>query len=138
MSTAYVVQQNRLLHEGTLPRGRCYNPGMLSLFPELLFLSLFAPFIFRVTLAILFGLASWVRFKKGLFVLSIAEALVAILLFIGAWTQLAALGALVLLGIYLYSQSLAPYTRSTLLLALPIAFSLLITGAGAFAFDLPL
>ncbi len=111
---------------------------MLSIFPELLFLSLFAPFILRVTLAVLFGLASWARFKKGPLALSVAEALVAILILIGAWTQLAALAALALLGIYLCFRSHAPYTRSTLLLALPIAFSLLITGAGAFAFDLPL
>lgn len=111
---------------------------MLSLFPELLFLSLFAPLLFRITLSIVFALASWNRFKHGALVLSVIEALAASLLILGAWTQAAALGAFVLLVFYLYAPRYAPYARSTILIALPVAFSLLITGAGALAFDLPL
>lgn len=111
---------------------------MLSVFPELLFLSLFAPLIFRIALAVLFGLASWNHFREKGIALSAAEALLAILLLIGAWTQLASLGACALIALYLLSPRFAPYARSTVWLMLPVTFSLLITGAGAFAFDLPL
>lgn len=111
---------------------------MLSLFPELLFLSLFAPLLFRIALAVYFVLAARTHMQKGLTVLSTVEILVAVPLLIGAWTQIVALAALALCAYALYTPRTRTYPVSTLALMALISFSLLITGAGAFAFDLPL
>lgn len=61
------------------------------------------------------------------------------LLFIGLYTQIAALivMALTSLGI-LRNKTVPEYPRTTLVLMGAVALSLFITGAGPFAFDLPI
>jgi TRAP-type mannitol/chloroaromatic compound transport system permease small subunit len=114
---------------------------MLTLFPQILFLAPFSALIIRLALAILFALAAWRRSGEagGLArAWSMAEGILAVLLIVGAWTQATALvaGILIIVGLLYPSVRLTNTTAS--MLALVLCFSLLITGAGAFAFDLPL
>ena len=114
---------------------------MLSVFPEILFLSPLAPLLIRVALGGVFAYTAWTHMKSAdntTRVLSIIEGVAAILLVVGAWTQPAALAALVLLAAHAFMPHLRVVSREATLLALVMAASLLLTGAGAFAFDLPL
>ncbi len=65
-----------------------------------------------------------------------------ILLLIGAWVQLAAMiGALTVIKHLVFFrryEKVLPFEKSTYWLLLAICLSLVVTGAGAFAFDLPL
>ncbi|HEY4526866.1 MAG TPA: hypothetical protein VJK53_03405 [Candidatus Paceibacterota bacterium] len=114
---------------------------MLSLFPQILFLAPLSAFVIRIALAILFAGASWRHISEPsltMRVFAIVEIAVAATLVAGAWTQAVALGAAVLLLAGLFVPSLRANPRSTALLALVMCLSLLVTGAGAIAFDLPL
>ncbi|MBI2025511.1 hypothetical protein HYT04_01855 [Candidatus Kaiserbacteria bacterium] len=114
---------------------------MLSVFPEILFLSPLAPFLIRVALGIIFGLAGWTHFQRQDIAsrgLSVVEFVIAIALVVGAWTQPAALLASIVTLMWLFQPTSRVYARSTVLLSLIMALSLIVTGAGAFAFDLPL
>lgn len=114
---------------------------MLSVFPEILFLSPLAPLLLRASLGALFALAAWKHAQYpgiasralGTIELALAIALVA-----GAWTQPAAiLGSAVIL-VWLFRKESRVYEASAIMLALAISLSLVVTGPGAFAFDLPL
>jgi len=137
---------------------------MLTTFPSLLMYSFFVPMLLRVAVALFFAKLAIGHFKHkkdvanelarhfkflshessiwltGLLIL--AELGVGILLFVGAWTQIAAiLAALGFLKMAYFSPRMplyAPLARSTYFLLIVICLTLLITGAGAFAFDLPL
>jgi uncharacterized membrane protein YphA (DoxX/SURF4 family) len=126
--------------------------------------SFFVPMLLRVVVALFFASLAINHFKgkkevaaelahhfkflshetsiwlTGLLIL--AELGVGILLFVGAWTQIAAiLAALGFAKMSYFSPSMpryASFPRSTYALLIAISLSLLITGAGAFAFDLPL
>jgi uncharacterized membrane protein YphA (DoxX/SURF4 family) len=137
---------------------------MLTTFPSLLMYSFFVPLLLRVAVAAYFayqaighfknkkGVASeldhkfkWLSHESSVWLaglLILAELAVGILLFVGAWTQIAAiLAALGFLKMAYFNDTLptyAPLPRSTYILLIVICLSLLITGAGAFAFDLPL
>ncbi len=69
-------------------------------------------------------------------------ALIGIGLFFGIYTQLAAIfGAIVTVKLIVYKNlypAFVPLTRISSALLLVICISLILTGAGAFAFDLPL
>lgn len=114
---------------------------MLSLFPEILFLSPLAPFLIRVALGILFAFAAWAHLKRPDFTsrtFSIVEFVIAAALTAGAWTQPASLLGSIVVAVWFFQPTSRVYTMSTILLALTMALSLIVTGAGAFAFDLPL
>jgi hypothetical protein len=66
------------------------------------------------------------------------EAIVAAGLLVGAWTQAFALVAGVLVSVGLLYPKVAISNRTAALLALVMCLSLIVTGAGALAFDLPL
>src|SRR3989344_447644 len=131
---------------------------MLSLFPDLLTFSLLGPFILRIVAGLIFidlGALSfkgekqaWVSAFTSLSLprptlwvkaLGIVEILGGILLFIGLFTQ----GAALALVIILLFEGLVEYRDPALLkrgfsfyvMLLAITLSLLLTGAGAFAFD---
>lgn len=114
---------------------------MLALLPQILFLGTFAATLIRVTAAFMLAYSSWRRmsapslFHKGF---AAVETAVSIALFVGAWTQVAALLAVVLIAASLFSPTLRVWPRSTLALLLVMAATLVVTGPGAFAFDLPL
>ena len=132
---------------------------MLNPFPSLFFLSFFAPTILRVAAACvmayiaythilnreaiakthfpLIGAGAWVAWVS-----IIVEILVGASLFFGYGTQYAAiLLALIALKYMVWAGKYPKYfiySRSTAFLLLVIALSLLLTGAGAMAMDLPL
>jgi len=123
---------------------------MLSLFPDLLTFGLLAPFIIRLTLGLFYivwgnkhlrivwgkggrnmdHLVWWTsRFSV------LAAFLAGISVFAGLYMQV---GALVLAALSLFFAYNEPSTRVQFLLLAAMAFSLLFSGAGFFAFDLPL
>ncbi len=133
---------------------------MLNPFPHLLVYSFFAPTLLRIAVACVFaylavfhfrhrrevasevsmlsaGVAIWII---GLYIA--IEAMTALGLFLGYDTQIAALvGAILSLKLLLLRPSLrhvAPLSRLTYALVGVICLSLLVLGAGAVAFDLPL
>jgi uncharacterized membrane protein YphA (DoxX/SURF4 family) len=136
---------------------------MLTTFPSLLSLSFFVPMLLRITVAVVLAYQAVAHFKNkravadeightfkfisheaavwlvGLLILG--ELAVGILLFVGAWTQIAAILATLgfaKLTLFHRIHAYAPLARSTYFLLIIISFTILITGAGAFAFDLPL
>lgn len=135
---------------------------MLNPFPEILFLEPLAPFILRVTAGIIFlligyshltkerreGIASDLEVKWGVvgtysaWIFGGAEVLVGISLILGFLTQIGAIiggiAALKLLWFRKIYPRLAPDSSAFYTLLLAICLSLLFTGAGAFAIDLPL
>lgn len=118
-----------------------YTVSMLSVFPEVLFLAPFSASIIRVALGGVFAYAAWMHMKSTdrlTRVLSVVESAMVIFLIAGAWTQLAALGALLIIIVHFLIPRLRTVSLSTALLSLVMCVSLLVTGAGALAFDLPL
>lgn len=133
---------------------------MLNPFPQLLVYGFFAPALLRVTVAIVFFCMSlhFMRARKQMagtpapfigkpgVALVIFSALVylalGLTLFFGWETQIAALIGILasLKSIWLARtwKAWAPYARSTYILIAVICFSLVLTGAGALAMDLPL
>ncbi|MEK9185854.1 MAG: DoxX family protein [Patescibacteria group bacterium] len=134
---------------------------MLNVFPDLLTFSMLAPFIVRVVAGFTFlntGILKLSR-EKGrwlislevlkisrasvvLKILAVIEIVGGVLLIVGAWTQLAAL----ILTLFTAAAFFIEYKDPSILkrnlpfylLLLSITLSLLFSGAGAFAFDLPL
>lgn len=113
---------------------------MLSYFPELLYLAPFSGLLIRVAVAVVLGMIAlqgirakdtWTRAS------GVVTGLAALFLFAGALTQPMALIALLSI-----IESLVRIDRtlpkSTLWLALVMSLTLLLTGPGPFAFDLPL
>lgn len=114
---------------------------MLSLFPELLFLSPFAAFLIRIALAGVFGFSAWRRVRSAstlLIVFGVVDAALALAFLLGFYTQLAALIGVLCTAAWLIKSDWNPYPKSTSALALIMCISLLVLGAGPFAFDLPL
>ncbi len=134
---------------------------MLNPFPELLAFSLLGPFILRLVVGLVFidlGMLkfkserqSWIEsfkalhlnpagFLVGLF--GLIEVVGGILLLIGAYTQIAALAFVILVGLEFFVEyknaSILKRDLTFYLLVLAIAVSLLLTGAGAYALDIPL
>lgn len=116
---------------------------MLALWPlsELLFLGPFAALFIRLALAYIFGRSAIARLRTGtplLKAFGVIDGALALAFFFGTYTQVAALIGLVCTAAWLLKQSWNPYPRSTTALALVMCLSLLVLGAGPFAFDLPL
>jgi len=120
---------------------------MLSLFPYLLSYTFFVPFILRLAVA---GILLWATyplvFTRDISlrerVMAITISLPAVLLAIGLWTQAAALIVAVAIALDALSPRHVPIihafdTRTRALLTI-IAFTLVLSGAGAYAIDLPL
>jgi len=132
---------------------------MLSLFPQILFLAPLGLTLIRVSAGITFlWLAYWhgsrehelrsVRFPvvgRGAWIVWVSvawEVAVGAALIVGFYAQLAALlGALSAVKFLLWRTrypQFIPLARQTSVLLLAICLSLLVSGAGAYAFDLPL
>jgi len=134
-----------------------------SIFPELLTFTFFAPLLLRVAVGTLFF---WMGYKhltkerrtaeesvlhgrkwgplSSVFIWSLGtvEILAGGALFIGLYAQVAALAGVLLSALHIklhrcYS-TFSPYPKTYYLLLAVICLSLILTGAGAFAFDLPL
>lgn len=126
---------------------------MLALFPELLDWSFFAPTLLRVALAFLFFGAAKEFFAFAKFetetvnarsfpLLALLLGALALLFFTGALIQAAAaIGfSFALLAFVLRGHSTRYLTkpREHYALVMAVSLSLIVLGAGAFAFDLPL
>ena len=114
---------------------------MLSLLPQILFLGAFAATLIRLTLSVMFAIQAWRNASKiGIAprAFALIEAGIAAALFAGAWTQAAAIVAVVALAISLLAPQFRAWPRSTVAMMLIMSITLIVTGAGAFAFDLPL
>lgn len=120
---------------------------MLSLFPSLLSWSQLSPTLIRIVLGAVLLYQSYHELRSGKVstttkAVGVIEALSGILLFIGLWTQLAALVIVVdlIIRLILKAKSRAFLTDGVnyYLLLLVLAVSLIFTGAGLWGFDLPL
>lgn len=122
---------------------------MLSLFPSLLTYELLGPFLLRLTLGVTFAYFGYKRIKSQkensntrITVYGAVEIALAVLMIIGLYTQLAALVmALILVIKLVYKIKKRAFLTDGVnyyLLLLVMALSILVTGAGAFAFDMPL
>jgi len=132
---------------------------VLTPFPELLTFGILAPTLLRVAAALVFVYLAYHHYKDRndraarafpilgdamwvVWAAVVIEVATAAGLFFGYYTQYAALvGAAIALKQLVWSGSYQRFfilPRSTAILLLVIALSLLVTGAGAFAFDLPL
>ncbi|OGG52393.1 hypothetical protein A3H16_01245 [Candidatus Kaiserbacteria bacterium RIFCSPLOWO2_12_FULL_53_8] len=132
---------------------------MLSLFPQLLFLAPFSATLLRIAAAVVFFSIAWTHWQKreqlgdiefivvgkGTWIPTFAAALeflIAVGLFLGMYVQLVAiLGALAALKALIWKRRysvMIPISRTASALVFVICLSLVFTGAGAFAFDLPL
>lgn len=129
---------------------------MFSVFPAMLVYYLFGAFILRIAAAVtLFYFAKQhivtVRktgteitqtYRYIFWILAAFEVVVGALLFIGLYTQVAALAgmaiAVALKMFYFLKAPVVLHTKATYFLLFMICFALIFLGAGAFAFDLPL
>src|SRR3989344_8392904 len=114
---------------------------MLSMFGDLLTFSLLAPFIIRLFLGLYFVLWGWSLLRKPAegslfkkYFLSAISLVGGIFVAVGFLTQIATL-FLMILSLYLAKRD---SNRVTFILLFAMALSLLFSGAGFFAFDLPL
>lgn len=134
---------------------------MLNPFPDLLVYSLLAPFILRVVAGLIFMNLGVLAFKneKERWIISLStlnisnpklavkifgaiEIISGISLILGFYTQIAAL----ILALLTFAEAYVEYKDPTILkrnfvfyiMLLAITLSLLLSGAGAFAIDLPL
>lgn len=134
---------------------------MINPFPELLSLSLLAPTLLRLALSVYIINLGISKIKKdnsalgsffeslgfkpsNLYIKSLAyiELIVGIMLFVGFLTQIAALVVAIIMFVSLIVAIRHPETKlkgiSTYALLFIIAISLVLTGAGLIAIDLPL
>jgi hypothetical protein len=134
--------------------------SILSVFPGLLFLTPLAIALLRVVLGLFVLAIAWQVSDNRhaltnpkfplighapewlILIAGSAYGVVGGLLLVGAYTQIAAfvavLGSIKLLVLSRWYPELRLFPQSTYALLLTIALALVATGAGAFAFDLPL
>jgi hypothetical protein len=114
---------------------------MLSLFPELLFLAPLSATVIRIAVSCVFAYSAYTRTRSSaalLRVFAVVDAVIALALLLGMYTQLAALAGLVCAAAWLIVPAWRPLPKSTVALVFVMCASLLVTGAGPLAFDLPL
>ena len=134
---------------------------MLNPFPELLMYSLLGPFLLRILLGLIFIDLGFLKFRSekerwlasfetlglrpaDLFVplYALLQIIGGLLLLAGLWTQVAALAFVIFSGIELYvewqARDILKRDMVFYLLIFTISLALLLTGAGAYAVDIPL
>ena len=114
----------------------------LSTFPFLLNFQLVAPLILRLAVGLFVLFSGWQRLKKNHKWLSVVYAISGILLLVGFYTQIASVIALLLNGFdfHIDQKEIPRTTEQKIIHALSsiILISLLLTGPGFWALDLPL
>ncbi|HEY4478413.1 MAG TPA: hypothetical protein VI775_01065 [Candidatus Paceibacterota bacterium] len=122
---------------------------MLSLFPSLLTYEELAPLIIRIVLGITLGYFGYLKVRNrgqssgsNSFIYGILEIIVAIFLIIGLFVQLAALINILILiikiGFKIKERAFLTDGVNYYILLLAMALSLIFTGGGWLAIDLPL
>lgn len=111
---------------------------MLSLFPELLFLTPLSAVVIRVAVACAFGYIATKRLSAPsvMRAFGAVEGLIAVLFFIGLYTQAAAILGIVLAFIHICVPRFRILPLSTVLLLVVMCLSLLVTGPGPFTFSI--
>jgi uncharacterized membrane protein YphA (DoxX/SURF4 family) len=114
----------------------------LSLLPQLLTFQLIAPFLLRVAAAVVGLAVAGARYKKPYKWAAVFYAAVSVLLLIGLYTQVAALVGIVLVCFDWWAdKKIAPLSaeqKTLRIIIIVILVSLLFTGPGFWAMDLPL
>ena len=114
---------------------------MFSIFPPLLTFSSIAPLLLRLTLGVVFVLWAYRKIKINKYQ-AILEGIIGVLLVFGFITQLASLFATIILGIRLVKKikekAFLTDGVNYYLILFVISISLIFTGAGFLALDLPL
>ncbi len=135
---------------------------MLNPFPDLLTYSLIGPFFLRVTIGFILANLGYLKLTRerdswetifkliglnkqkefGTVIVGTIEIIGGVALIVGFYTQIAALVFVILNGIEMFieyhEETLMKRDMAFYLLIFVIALSLLFTGAGFLAFDLPL
>jgi uncharacterized membrane protein YphA (DoxX/SURF4 family) len=119
---------------------------MLSLLPGLLAFEQLAPFLLRLTLGFIFihwAYKTWkVKTESSEAVFSILFGVLGLLFIFGLFTQLAGIVSFIYFGIKLYGKlkekAFLTDGVNYYVILLIISFCLIVSGAGTFAFDLPL
>ena len=115
---------------------------MFSLLPELLFLAPLGALIIRAAAAAAFAVAAYSHLKEGRsiawYAFGIAEVAVVLSLAFGVGAQAGALLGMVVVAFSYFMPGTRTIPGSTSLILLAMCLSILVTGAGAFAVDLPL
>lgn len=118
------------------------NIHILSLFPQLLSFSLIAPFLLRLVIGIYGLVAGWSRYHKTYKWTSVLYFVISTFLILGLYTQGAALAGFILVIFdYFVDAKTIPMTMEQKMfrkLCAIILLSLIFTGPGFFAIDLPL
>jgi len=114
----------------------------LSVFPQLLTYVLIAPTLLRLVIGAFLVLAGLERYKKTFKWASIVYILSGLFVFIGLYTQVASIIGLIVIVFDYYIEgkksSLTKDKKIIYIFAGIILLSLMFTGPGFFAFDLPL
>jgi uncharacterized membrane protein YphA (DoxX/SURF4 family) len=114
----------------------------LTLFPQLLTFQLIAPTLLRLTIGIILIFIGKERFSKKFKWSSVIYVLSGILLILGLYTQAAAIAGIVMIKFDFWidkkSRSTSKEHWLLYVLATTVLFSLMFTGPGFLAFDLPL
>ncbi len=134
---------------------------MLNLFPELSFLSLLTPTFIRITVGVFFITLGYAKFthdkyalidyidsiniknaKSFVQILGLTQIVIGVLLFIGMFTQISAIIGSIIALVSLFIANKTPKfkarTQVEYLFLFVMTFTLVITGAGFLAVDLPL
>lgn len=114
----------------------------LSVFPQMFFLGLVAPFLLRITVGLFLIYLGKNRYKKTYTWSSIFYIISGILLFVGIYTQFIAIVSILILIFDFYLEQkksgLSDEKKILYIMSAVILLSLLFTGAGFLAFDRPL
>ena len=114
----------------------------LSLFPTLLSFGFVAPLLLRVTVGVVAIISGLQRYHKSYKYSSVFHFVTGIFLILGLYTQAVVLVGLVILGFeYFTEKKSGPISMEKMILMSLIKIiliSLLLTGPGLFAMDMPL
>lgn len=114
---------------------------IFSFFPQLLFLAPFSALLIRISIALILVFCAWKHVTSDTplrRILGFVELLAGVFIAVGAWTQVVAIVVFCVGLIWLAFPSTRALPVSTILLTTVLSISLVITGAGLLAFDLPL
>ena len=117
-----------------------------AIFPELLTFQIVSPFLLRISVGLFIVYLGWRRSKKPYNFTAIFYVASGVLLVLGLYTQITALAAIVILKLDFYwdywtNRKTVPIPENQKILFgvfIVILISLLLTGPGFLAFDLPL
>ena len=117
-----------------------------AFFPELLNFQIVAPFLLRITVGLFLIYLGYKRYKKPYNFSAVLYVIVGAFLVLGWYTQISAIVAILVLKLDFYldfwinksSKPISEETWALYTIAIVVLLSLLLTGPGFLAMDLPL